>query len=218
MATSDAIDAMKEAFPDLAFEARPLCRHADGRESDQRWVRVPPQRLIEVMTFLRNDPRTKFEQLSDLAGIDYLEFPDATDRFAVVYSLLSLTHNHRLWVKAFVNDPDPVLESVTGIWAGANWPEREVFDMFGTFVRPLELELGQKSLHRVGRFADISESKEYLERMEAINYTLAHDDGQTHQDAFHDVAATEQEDVPESRGEAKPASLERKACPHSQKP
>ena len=131
MATSDAIDAMKEAFPDLAFEARPLCRHADGRESDQLWVRVPPQRLIEVMTFLRNDPRTKFEQLSDLAGIDYLEFPDATDRFAVVYSLLSLTHNHRLWVKAFVNDPDPVLESVTGIWAGANWPEREVFDMFG---------------------------------------------------------------------------------------
>ena len=58
----------------------------------------------------------------------------------------------------------------------------KVFDMFGTFVRPLELELGQKSLHRVGRFADISESKEYLERMEAINYTLAHDDGQAHQD------------------------------------
>jgi hypothetical protein len=58
----------------------------------------------------------------------------------------------------------------------------KVFDMFGTFVRPLEVELGQKSLHRVGRFADISESKEYLERMEAINYTLAHDDGQTHTD------------------------------------
>ncbi|MEF9949188.1 MAG: pyruvate, water dikinase regulatory protein [Comamonas sp.] len=58
----------------------------------------------------------------------------------------------------------------------------KLFDMFGTFVRPLEVELGQKSLHRVGRFADISESKEYLERMEAINYTLAHDDGQTHTD------------------------------------
>ncbi len=83
------------------------------------------------MTFLRNDPRTKFEQLCDLAGIDYLEFPDATDRFAVIYSLLSLTHNHRLWIKVFVNDPDPSLESVTGIWAGAEWPEREVFDMFG---------------------------------------------------------------------------------------
>lgn len=58
----------------------------------------------------------------------------------------------------------------------------KLFDMFGTFVRPLEVELGQKSLHRVGRFADISESKEYLERMEAINYTLAHDDGQTNTD------------------------------------
>jgi len=57
-----------------------------------------------------------------------------------------------------------------------------VLDMFGTFVQPLEQEFGQTSLHRVGRFADISQSKEYLARMEAINYTLAHDDGQSHQD------------------------------------
>jgi len=54
--------------------------------------------------------------------------------------------------------------------------------MFGTFVQPLEDELGLKSQHRVGRFSDISQSKEYLNRMEAINYTLAHDDGQTHAD------------------------------------
>ena len=55
-----------------------------------------------------------------------------------------------------------------------------LMDMFGTFVQPLEDELGLKSQHRVGRFSDISQSKEYLNRMEAINYTLAHDDGQTH--------------------------------------
>ena len=54
-----------------------------------------------------------------------------------------------------------------------------LMDMFGTFVQPLEDELGLKSQHRVGRFSDISQSKEYLNRMEAINYTLAHDDGQT---------------------------------------
>lgn len=54
-----------------------------------------------------------------------------------------------------------------------------VMDMFGSFVRPLELELGAKSHHRVGRFTDISKSKEYSDRMEAINYTLAHDDGQS---------------------------------------
>ena len=57
-----------------------------------------------------------------------------------------------------------------------------LMDMFGTFVQPLEDELGLKSQHRVGRFSDISQSKEYLNRMEAINYTLAHDDGQTHSD------------------------------------
>jgi [pyruvate, water dikinase]-phosphate phosphotransferase / [pyruvate, water dikinase] kinase len=57
-----------------------------------------------------------------------------------------------------------------------------LMDMFGTFVKPLEDELGMKSQHRVGRFTDISESKEYLDRMEAINYTLAHDDGQTNTD------------------------------------
>jgi len=45
--------------------------------------------------------------------------------------LLSLTHNHRLWIKAFVNDPDPELPTVTSIWKGAEWPEREVYDMFG---------------------------------------------------------------------------------------
>lgn len=57
-----------------------------------------------------------------------------------------------------------------------------VMDMFGSFVRPLELELGAKSHHRVGRFTDISKSKEYSDRMEAINYTLAHDDGQSNTD------------------------------------
>ncbi|PAT32091.1 phosphoenolpyruvate synthase regulatory protein [Vandammella animalimorsus] len=57
-----------------------------------------------------------------------------------------------------------------------------VMDMFGSFVQPLEDELGAKSHHRVGRFTDISKSKEYSDRMEAINYTLAHDDGQSNMD------------------------------------
>jgi regulator of PEP synthase PpsR (kinase-PPPase family) len=57
-----------------------------------------------------------------------------------------------------------------------------VLDMFGTFVRPLEIELGMKSSHRVGRFSDVSKSKEYHDRIEAINYSLAHDDGQSNRD------------------------------------
>ena len=94
-------------------------------------VRVGREKLVAVMRFLYEDPRCRFEQLCDLAGVDYLYFPGARDRFAVVYGLLSLAHNHRLWVKCFVNEPDLRVPSVTGIWKGANWPEREVYDMFG---------------------------------------------------------------------------------------
>ena len=57
-----------------------------------------------------------------------------------------------------------------------------LLDMFGTFVHPLEHELGVKSNHRIGRFSDVSKSKEYHDRIEAINFSLAHDDGQSHKD------------------------------------
>ncbi len=57
-----------------------------------------------------------------------------------------------------------------------------MMDMFGTFVEPLEDELGVKSNHRVGRFSDASKSKEYNDRIEAINFSLMHDDGQSHKD------------------------------------
>ncbi len=129
--TIDVIGALQAEFGELEFEARSLMRYADGRDSGQLWVRVPAERLLDVMKFLRHDGRCKFEQLSDLGGIDYLNFPDADDRFAVTYNLLSHTYNHRLWVKVFVNDPEPAIPSVTGIWRGAEWLEREVYDMFG---------------------------------------------------------------------------------------
>jgi NADH-quinone oxidoreductase subunit C len=135
MASTDVIQALQGQFPELNLAARPLVTYADGRASDQLWVRVSPDRLLDVMKFLCRDPRTKFEQLADLTCVDYLNYPGADDRFGVIYSLLSLTHNHRLWVKVFINDPDPEVPSVTGIWNGAEWPEREVYDMFGVRFR-----------------------------------------------------------------------------------
>lgn len=131
MATHDAIEALNQRFPELGLQPRPLVRYHDGRDSGQLWVRVPAERLLDVCRFLRDDPRTRFEMLCDLTCVDYLNFPDAEDRFGVIYSLLSLTHNHRLWLKVFVNDPQPTVPSVTGIWKGANWMEREVYDLFG---------------------------------------------------------------------------------------
>jgi [pyruvate, water dikinase]-phosphate phosphotransferase / [pyruvate, water dikinase] kinase len=60
-----------------------------------------------------------------------------------------------------------------------------LLDMFGTFVRPLEIELGMKSSHRIGRFSDVSKSKEYHDRIEAINFSMTHDDGQSNRDLEH---------------------------------
>ncbi len=104
-----------------------------GREGvDAQWcVRIPTDHLLEVMRFLRQDERCSFEQLCDLTCVDYLNFPKARDRFGLTYSLLSVSKGHRLWVKCFVNDPNPAVPSVTGIWKGAEWLEREVWDMFG---------------------------------------------------------------------------------------
>lgn len=127
---NDPVVAVKERFPDIDFAPAPLLCNEKG-PSDQICVRVPPERLVEVMQFLRDDPRTRFEQLADLTCVDYLNFPNARDRFGVTYALLSITHNHRLWVKCCVNDPDPQVPSVCPIWKGAEWPEREVYDMFG---------------------------------------------------------------------------------------
>lgn len=131
MATADAIAALQAKFADIDFQPQPLTKRANGADSDQIAIRVTPERLLEVMTFLRDDSRTAFNFLCDVTAVDYLNFPEAEDRFAVIYNLVSFEYNHRLWVKVYVNDPNPEVPSVTSIWPGANWREREQFDMFG---------------------------------------------------------------------------------------
>ncbi|HEU4776999.1 MAG TPA: NADH-quinone oxidoreductase subunit C [Telluria sp.] len=88
-----------------------------------------------VMQTLRDDKALGFDQLIDLAGVDYLNYGDgAWDglRFAVVVHLLSVKHNWRVRVRAFAADDDmPLLPSVTPLWRTANWYEREAFDVMG---------------------------------------------------------------------------------------
>ena len=128
--TEAILDRLIRRFAGLDFAPAPLLVR-NGQPGDQTYIRVEPDRLIEVLRFCRENPALAFDQLCDLACVDYLEFPEATDRFAVIYSLLSVRHGHRLWIKCFVNDPDATVPSVTGIWNGANWLEREAWDMFG---------------------------------------------------------------------------------------
>ncbi|HWQ38866.1 MAG TPA: NADH-quinone oxidoreductase subunit C [Burkholderiales bacterium] len=91
--------------------------------------------LRECARLLRDDDSLRFEQLTDLCGVDYLHFGNGTregPRFAVVYHLLSLAHNWRLRVVAYCRSDDfPQMDSVVDLWPSANWYEREAFDLFG---------------------------------------------------------------------------------------
>ncbi len=130
ISADSVIDVLAARFPDVEFASGPLMPRGN-KENEQLCVRVPPDRLLDVMHFLYEDERCRFEQLCDLTCIDYLNFPKARDRYGVIYSLLSISKGHRLWVKCFVNDVKPEVPSVTNIWWGADWLEREVYDMFG---------------------------------------------------------------------------------------
>lgn len=90
--------------------------------------------LSEVFLKLRDESELLFSQMIDLCGMDYSEYGGGSwegKRFAVVYNLLSITRNERLRVRVFADDDFPVLASVVDVWPGANWFEREAFDLFG---------------------------------------------------------------------------------------
>jgi len=88
---------------------------------------VRRESVVEALRALRDTPGLEYQQLMEIAGVDY---PDRAERFEVVYQLLSLTKNRRLRVKVATDEEKPV-PSVTGMWPVAGWLEREVFDMYG---------------------------------------------------------------------------------------
>jgi len=143
---------IKEYFADITVELT--------NNYNELTLEVERSDLKEICKALRDEPQFHFEQLIDLCGVDYLHYgvdewstrqatgntfdrgvrpiseicpesPWQKPRLAVVYHLLSVTHNHRLRVKTFLEDENPVVESVINIWSSANWYEREAFDMFG---------------------------------------------------------------------------------------
>ena len=122
----DLAASLQERFGD----ALAGCRVAVGEVT----VDVRREKLLEVCAALRDEPVFGFEQLIDLCGVDYLEYGEGSwqgPRFAVVYHLLSVQNNQRLRLKVFLGEDLPRLDSVIGIWAVANWFEREAFDLFG---------------------------------------------------------------------------------------
>jgi NADH-quinone oxidoreductase subunit C len=98
-------------------------------------VVVKAEHLLAAAEKLRDSPELKFEQLIDLAGMDYSTYGDGAwsgQRYAVVYHLLSISYNCRVRLRVFAADDGfPVVDSVIGIWPSANWYEREAFDLYG---------------------------------------------------------------------------------------
>ncbi len=91
-------------------------------------VTVRTADLVAVAQFLKEDPALAFDMLIDIVGVDRFR---EVERFEVNYTLYSLAHKHYLRLKVLVNEEDPTVPTLTGVWPGANWHERETFDMFG---------------------------------------------------------------------------------------
>jgi len=118
---SRALDRLKAALPDAIEEASFYC--------GVPIVRVPRERIVDVCRFLKGDPECGMLLLADLCGVDMVKLRPSP-RLDVVYHLTNPGTGERIWLKTAVEDGGEV-PSVTGVWRGANWHEREAFDMVG---------------------------------------------------------------------------------------
>lgn len=96
---------------------------------DELTIYVAPSALTPVLQYLKNHTSTQFKSAMDITAVDY---PSRTNRFDVVYNLLSVRHNSRIRVKTYANETSSVPSAVP-IYQGANWFERETYDLFGIF-------------------------------------------------------------------------------------
>jgi NADH-quinone oxidoreductase subunit C len=122
MDSSTCVSTLTSLVPGVSFEA--------GASVDMPTVYVPGEQLVETCRVLRDAPPCQFNVLVEITAADY--FP-REPRFEVVYHLLSIPHRARLRLKVRVGH-DGAIPTVQGVWRGAGWLEREVWDMFGIFI------------------------------------------------------------------------------------
>jgi len=117
--TPATLYALQAEFPGLAVsEFRGQTRVVVSRDD-----------AFELLRFLKE--ACGFDMLVDITCVDYLHAREATDRFGLVYLLANLEANERITIRTFLNEPDLTIASVYPLWKGADWLEREVFDMYG---------------------------------------------------------------------------------------
>ncbi|HEX8948363.1 MAG TPA: NADH-quinone oxidoreductase subunit C [Dissulfurispiraceae bacterium] len=121
MEPKDIAERIKDRYPTEVKEIKEF----RGQVS----VIVNKGRIREMLKFLHDTPELYFDLLTDLCGVDYLGKKEP--RFEVVYHLFSIKHRHMIRIRAEVPEDDCAIDSVAGIWAGADWHERECFDLMG---------------------------------------------------------------------------------------
>ena len=120
---------MAQALLDAVSERFGAALLGSHNQAGDETIVLKADSLVEVVEFLRNDPATSMEMLVDVTAVDWLGRREP--RFEVVYHLYSVSLKHRLRIKVPVGGDEPTVPSLCGIYKGADWPERETFDMFG---------------------------------------------------------------------------------------
>ena len=118
-------DKIKEKFPDEVLGIKEF--------RGQVAVTMKKGRMLEIAGYLHDEPELYFDYLIDVCGVDYLGKKD--NRFEVVYHLYSIKHRHAIRIKAEVPENDSSIDSVMPVWVGANWHERECYDMYGVVFK-----------------------------------------------------------------------------------
>jgi NADH-quinone oxidoreductase subunit C len=119
MLEQSTINSLKTAFPQLET----------SEYRGQTRVVTPKESIHDVLKTLKE--QLGFDLLVDLTCVDYLAYRGAKDRFGMVYVLTNTRTNEQIIARTFVNEPEPVVPSMVDLWEGANWLEREVWDLFG---------------------------------------------------------------------------------------
>lgn len=122
-----AVQKLEEALPGAVL--------GKGEYRGQIWATIAADRIVEVCTFLRDHEELRCDYLRDLCGVDNLNYADEETRFQVVYHLYSLDHAGLLRLKVDLDEDEPEVDSVVGVWAAADWQERETYDMYGIRFR-----------------------------------------------------------------------------------
>lgn len=129
--TPDALNESLHQYGQYMMEVLPKYIQQFSVYKDELTIYVAPSALHQTIEFLRDHTAAQFKQCQDITAVD---FPTRDQRFEVVYHMLSISHNARIRVKTYADEVTPV-PSIVDLYGGANWYEREVWDMYGVYFR-----------------------------------------------------------------------------------